>query len=286
MDKADRHERRFTKVLDYIASHLDQPLDVARLSQVAHFSPFHFHRQFSAYLGMGVARYILMQRLRRASYWLAFQPRRKITAIALDCGFENPETFSRAFRQALGLSPSEFRRCPDWPDWHLRMTPPVRKGMENMEVKIVTVAPAMVAALEHLGPPERVNDSALRFIEWRKESGLSPVPGSQTYGIAYDDPEATAPERFRFDICGSVSAPVPANAQGVTTKEIPGGRCAVVRHVGSHHDLSEAVWYLYREWLPDSDETPRDFPVYFHYLNLASDTPEHLLQTDVLLPLR
>lgn len=109
MDKADRYARRFEKVLDYIASHLDQPLDVERLSQVAHFSRFHFHRQFSAYLGVGVARYILMQRLRRASYWLAFQPQRKITAIALDCGFDNPETFSRAFRQALGRSPSEFR---------------------------------------------------------------------------------------------------------------------------------------------------------------------------------
>ncbi|ERE06033.1 AraC family transcriptional regulator [Pseudogulbenkiania ferrooxidans] len=286
MDKADRYARRFEKVLDYIASHLDQPLDVERLSQVAHFSRFHFHRQFSAYLGVGVARYILMQRLRRASYWLAFQPQRKITSIALDCGFDNPETFSRAFRQALGCSPSEFRRGPDWPDWHARMTPPVRERMETMEVNIVNVQPVMVAALEHLGPPERVNDSALRFIAWRKESGLSPVAGSQTYGIAYDNPETAEPEWFRFDICGSVAGPVPANQQGVIAKQIPGGRCAVARHAGSHHNLGDTIWYLYREWLPASGEALRDFPVYFHYLNLASDTPEHLLLTDVHLPLR
>lgn len=286
MDKADRYARRFEKVLDYIASHLDQPLDVERLSQVAHFSRFHFHRQFSAYLGVGVARYILMQRLRRASYWLAFQPQRKITAIALDCGFDNPETFSRAFRQALGRSPSEFRRRPDWPDWHARMTPPVRERVASMEVNIVTVEPVMVAALEHLGPPDRVNDSAQRFIAWRKESGLSPVASNQTYGIAYDNPETSELERFRFDICGSVAGPVPANPQGVIVKQIPGGRCAVARHRGSHHDLGDTIWHLYREWLPASGETLRDFPVYFHYLNLASDTPEHLLLTDVHLPLR
>ncbi|AUH52661.1 AraC family transcriptional regulator [Chromobacterium sp. ATCC 53434] len=285
MDKADRYARRFEKVLDYIASHLDQPLDVERLSQVAHFSRFHFHRQFSAYLGVGVARYILMQRLRRASYWLAFQPGRQITEIALDCGFDNPESFSRAFRQALGQSPSQFRRQPDWPGWHARMTPPVSERMENMEVKIVTVEPVVVAALEHLGPPERVNDSVLRFIEWRKETGLSPVGSSRTYGIAYDNPETTEPERFRFDICGSVAGAVPANRQGVVNKEIPGGRCAVVRHQGSHHKIGDAVWYLYREWLPASGEALRDFPVYFHYLNLVSDTPEHLLLTDVHLPL-
>ncbi|WP_434630634.1 AraC family transcriptional regulator [Chromobacterium sp. CV08] len=286
MDKADRYARRFEKVLDYIASHLDQPLDVERLSQLAHFSRFHFHRQFSAYLGVGVARYILMQRLRQASYWLAFQPGRKITEIALDCGFDNPESFSRAFRQALGQSPSQFRRRPDWPGWHARMTPPVSERMEDMEVRIVTVEPERVAALEHLGPPDRVNDSAQRFIEWRKQSGLSPVAGSRTYGIAYDNPETAEPERFRFDICGSVAAPVPANPQGVIAKEIPGGRCAVARHRGSHHKIGETVWYLYREWLPASGEALRDFPVYFHYLNLASDTPEHLLLTDVHLPLR
>ncbi|POB00080.1 AraC family transcriptional regulator [Chromobacterium sinusclupearum] len=286
MDKTDRYARRFGTVLNYIERHLDQPLSVEQLSRVAHFSPFHFHRQFSAYLGVSVARYISLQRLRRASYWLAFQPQRAITAIALDCGFDNPESFSRAFRQALGQSPSEFRRRPDWAGWHARMTPPVSERMEEMEVKIVTVAPVMVAALEHQGPPERVNDSALRFIEWRKASGLSPIASSQTYGIAYDNPETVEPERFRFDICGSVAAPVPSNPQGVVTKQIPGGRCAVVRHQGSHHQLGESVWYLYRSWLPASGETPRDFPVYFHYLNLASDTPEHLLLTDVYLPLR
>ena len=155
-----------------------------------------------------------------------------------------------------------------------------------MEVNIITVESVMVAALEHLGPPERVNDSALRFIEWRKASGLSPVAGSQTYGIAYDNPETAEPERFRFGICGSVAGPVPANPQGVIVKQIPGGRCAVARHHGSHHNLGDTIWYLYREWLPASGEALRDFPVYFHYLNLASDTPEHLLLTDVHLPLR
>ncbi|QEL57613.1 AraC family transcriptional regulator [Chromobacterium paludis] len=286
MDKADRYARRFDKVLDYIASHLDQPLEVERLSRVAHFSVFHFHRQFSAYLGVSVARYILTQRLRRASYRLVFQPGAKITDIALDCGFDNPESFSRAFRQMQGQSPSEFRRRPDWAGWHARMTPPVSERMDSMDVKIVKVATVMVAALEHRGPPEKVNDSALRFIAWRKESGLSPVASSQTYGIAYDNPETTEPEAFRFDICGSVDAPVPANPQGVVGKPIPGGRCAVVRHQGSHHQLGGSVGYLYREWLPGSGETPRDFPVYFHDLNLAGDTPEHLLQTDIYLPLR
>jgi AraC family transcriptional regulator len=140
--------------------------------------------------------------------------------------------------------------------------------------------------LEHRGDPALVNDSAQRFISWRKESGLSPIASSQTYGIAYDDPATTPKKDFRFDICGSVAAPVPGNKHGVIAKTLPGGRCAVVTHEGSPDHIAKSVYHLYRNWLPQSGELLRDFPVYFGYLNLVTDTPEHELRTDVHLPLK
>ncbi len=155
-----------------------------------------------------------------------------------------------------------------------------------MDVKIVTFEEIKVAALEHRGAPEQVDDSARAFIAWRKESKLSPVKTSKTYGIAYDDPDAVEPEAFRFDICGSVITDVPANPQGVINKVIPGGRCAVARHLGSHDRIGESASYLYREWLPGSGEALRDFPLFFHYLNLKPETPEHELITDIYLPLK
>ena len=46
---------------------------------------------------------------------------------------------------------------------------------------------------------------------------------------------------------GSVTDAVPNKPQGVTTKTIPGGRLAVLRHVGSYEWLGESVYYLYPE---------------------------------------
>lgn len=155
-----------------------------------------------------------------------------------------------------------------------------------MEVKIVNFESTLVAALEHLGSPRALNASLQRFIEWRKSTGLSPVASSQSYGIAYHDPDKTPEEEFRFDLCGSVAENVPGNPQGVVTKTIPGGRCAVVRHNGSRERISESVYYLFRQWLPESGQELRDFPVYFHYLNLDHDTPEHEHATDIYLPLK
>ena len=277
---------KFDEVFDYIDRHLGEELTVERLSRVANFSKYHFHRQFSAIAGTSVYKYVQLMRLRRASYQLTFCTKARIIDIALEACFENPESFSRAFKNTFGQTPTQFRKNPAWKPWNERYTAQKRKGSQSMKVNIIDFEETKIAVLEHRGAPELVNDSARRFIHWRKESGLSPVKTSKTFGIAYDDPEATPPENFRFDIGGSVAAPVPENPQGVVNKVIPGGRCAVVRHFGSHDRIGESAIYLYREWLPKSGEDLRDFPIFFHYLNLIPETPEHDLVTDIHLPLK
>lgn len=154
----------------------------------------------------------------------------------------------------------------------------------EMTVKIVSFKPTKVAALEHRGSPVLLEASVEKFIEWRKSNDLSPVETSTTYGIAYDNPETTPPDAFRFDICGEVNEDVPANPQGVITKIIPGGRCAVMRHFGSVHQIGETVRPLYAEWLPKSGEQLRDFPCLFHYVNPNAQDNE--LMTDVYLPIK
>jgi AraC family transcriptional regulator len=286
--KENSYARRINRVLNYIDKHLDEDLPVESLSNVANFSKFHFHRQFSEYCGISIYRYIQLMRLKKASYRLAFNRGAPIIEIAFDSGFENPESFSRAFKSVFGQTPSEFRRTPDWASWSARCQIPIptRERTEKMDVKIVDVAPVMVATLEHAGPATLLNNSVQRLIEWRKATGLSPISECQTYGIPYNDPNTTAPEDFRFDICASVAQEVPVNTQGIITKTIPGGRCAMATHAGSRDRISESVYELYRQWLPESGEELRDFPVYFRYLNLDMDTPEHEHLTEIYLPLK
>jgi AraC family transcriptional regulator len=285
MSKATEYAAKFNKVFDYIDKHLDEELTLERLSQVAYFSKYHFHRQFSEYTGISVFKYVQLVRLKRASYRLVFNKQEKITDIALDARFENPESFSRAFKNTFGQTPSEFRSNPAWQHWKEQYKFPTRERRNNMEVKIVNCEPIKVAMLKHYGPPDLVNDSVKIFIDWRKTSGLSPVKSSQTFGIVYDNPDTTEPDKFKFGICGSVTEDIPDNPQGVQNRVIPGGRCVVVRHHGSHDRLGESIYPLYREWLPKSGESLRDFPLYFHYLNLISETAELDLITDIYLPL-
>ena len=286
MMKPQNYDRRFDSLFEYIDQNLDGDVSVETLSAVACFSRFHFHRLFSAYCGISVGKHLQLARLKRASFRLAFYPSEKIIDIALDAGFESPDSFSRAFKKAFGQTPSDFRKCPDWQSWHERYRFSKPKRRNDMKVSVVDFSPVDVAVYEHRGPIETVNESAKIFIEWRKASGLSPRDTCRTFGIVYDNPETVEPAAFRFDICGEVDSAVPDNPQGIVNKLIPGGRCALARHHGSHDDIGETVKALYRQWLPESGEELRDFPVYFHYLNFVGETPEHELLTDVYLPLK
>jgi AraC family transcriptional regulator len=153
-----------------------------------------------------------------------------------------------------------------------------------MEVTIIDFPETRVAALELVGPPSVQHDTARRFIAWRIANGLSPQR-HRTYGIHYTDPRVTPAHEDRMDICVSVENSIAPNDCGIVNKVIPGGRCAVARHVGSR-DRVIAAEYLCDVWLPASGERLRDFPIYFHYVNIGPAVKDAEMITDVYLPLR
>lgn len=284
------YEQNIIRVCDYINQHLDDELTLDRLSAVSGFSKYHFHRVFSAYAGLNLIKFIQMSRLKRASFRLVFKADIKIIDIAFEAGFESAEAFSRAFKREFEQSPSEFRKSPKWQQWHKKKHAPIiqadKKVDGKMEVKVVNFKAQKVAALEHHGAPELHYETAMKFMAWRKETGLSPIRSSSTYGIPYADPNVVKSEDFRFDLCGSVTEDVPENDYDITTQIIPAGRCAVIRDIGSRDDLTASVYYLYKEWLLKHDAQCRDFPVFFHYVNFIHDVNEHELITDIYLPIK
>ena len=100
---------RVNAVIDYIEAHLSEDLSLAKLAEVAHFSPYHFHRVFSTMVGETLSRFISRLRVERAATLLVQHPDRAITDVAVDCGFTNPSSFARSFRESFGMSASEWR---------------------------------------------------------------------------------------------------------------------------------------------------------------------------------
>lgn len=84
------------------------PLDIPDLARVASVSEAHFIRTFKATFGETPHRYLQRRRVERAMFMLR-ESDRTVTDVCLDAGFTSLGTFSRTFRDIVGLSPTEYR---------------------------------------------------------------------------------------------------------------------------------------------------------------------------------
>ncbi len=109
-DSHTEYAKRMHRVVEYIDQHLDEPLELSTLAKVAHFSAFHFHRLFSAWMGETLGEYLRRRRLEVAALRLVAQPAVPVLNIALSVGFGSAEAFARAFKARFGCTATSWRQ--------------------------------------------------------------------------------------------------------------------------------------------------------------------------------
>lgn len=97
------------KTVDYIERHLSGPLPLGMLARRAGFSKYHFLRMFKRETGSGLGEYVRHRRISRAA-GLLLTTEESVLEVALSCGFESQEAFTRAFKDVYALPPGRYRR--------------------------------------------------------------------------------------------------------------------------------------------------------------------------------
>jgi AraC family transcriptional regulator len=91
------------RIKDYVLAHLDEPIEVASLAEMAGRSPFHFSRVFTRAVGMTPHRYVVHLRLERAIALLR-EERAGLAEAAARTGFADQSHLSRWVRRVHGVS--------------------------------------------------------------------------------------------------------------------------------------------------------------------------------------
>lgn len=279
----EAYAQRMNKVLDHIDRQLDQRLDLAALAEVAHFSAFHFHRIFVAWMDETPGDYLSRRRLDVAALTLSHQPSVSVLDVAVSVGFGSGEAFARAFKSRFGCTPSGWRNgtAQRWAQdlaQNSNLDQAVRLGKGNdgtdhdtrfegqpiaMNISIQTLPPVRAAYMRHIGPygPSVARFWQEAFLPWRDAHGLG---HATCFGIGHDDPFITSPEKCRCDACVEVPADFKVlSPASVTT--LPGGRYAVARYQGNGTDIAYAWTRLMREWLPSSGMQVDSRPFFERY---------------------
>lgn len=284
------------RVVEHIDQHLDEPLELETLAGVAHFSPFHFHRLFSAWMGETLGEYVRRRRLEIAAQRLVSQPAVPVLQVALSVGFASAEAFARAFKTRFGSAPSSWRVSEDSnrgqanrkPDQAAAPAPrkdEVSKYLQeaSMNVKLVDRQPTTVAYLRHVGPygPELSDFWQATVYPWMQTNHLL---GRPRYGISLDDPGITAPEKCRYDAAVEVEPGFIGAGQHLTTS-IPGGKYAAASFRGTGAELGDAWMALLRDWLPGSGLQLDARPLFEYYgPDMTMDQETGTFQCEIYVP--
>ncbi len=99
-----------TKALKYIRSeNQNSEITIEDVASHAGFSTDYFNRVFFAHTGFNVMEYVRFCRMKKATRLLR-TTNRDILDIALSCGYESHESFTRAFKRQYGVNPTEYRK--------------------------------------------------------------------------------------------------------------------------------------------------------------------------------
>ena len=109
--KSTREElfQRVTTAHEYIRAFFTEPLQLADIAKVACLSPNHLLRSYAQVFGRTPHQHISELRIEKAKKLLAnfdFN----MTDIAFEIGFLNPVSFSKMFKQHIGISPLHYRK--------------------------------------------------------------------------------------------------------------------------------------------------------------------------------
>ncbi len=233
---------RLLPVLVRIQSELDRELSLDTLAATAGLSRHHFHRLFSRQIGETPKRYTSRLRLERAAVRLLLH-RGSVLEIALDCGFQSHETFTRAFGRQFGVPPRVYRRegsrrpPPPTTEPRTQLSHPQRQYRLS-STKVQTLEEMHLAFLRHLGPYENVGDHLwAELADWAEQKQ---IPGKPVLlGLAQDPPGITPDDKLRFDAAIRVPGPFPGEG-AIGYQVLPSKTFAVTTHVGHYRSLPQA----------------------------------------------
>lgn len=98
----------FAKAVAYMEQNFTNPLSLAEIAGISGLSVRQFQRRFKTTYMLTPQEYLCSLRMQKAARMLTIS-KESVAAIAPECGYHDPNLFSRQFKKSFGVSPKQYR---------------------------------------------------------------------------------------------------------------------------------------------------------------------------------
>jgi AraC family transcriptional regulator len=293
---------RINRVIDYIENNIDTDLTLDKLSEVANFSQFHFHRIFSAFMGETLKDFIKRKRIEKAASLLLNQPDKPVSEIADYCGFNSFSVFCRNFKERYNMNAQTFRNT--WNNQNSKNrqiesnsdkitqtsidyvcdinSSEKRRLIMKTNIEIMEMPVMNVIYCRHTGRFDQIGNAYEKLFKWAGPRGLLNFPESKGITFYHDDPNVTEMENVRQSACLTIKNDVKTEGE-IGKMQISGGK-----YVVGHFEISamefQQAWDAVCLWLSESGYQPADGNPYELYHNNHEEHPEKKFIVDICIP--
>ncbi|MED0972141.1 AraC family transcriptional regulator [Bacillus paramycoides] len=253
--------KNMNAAMQYIEDNLTNEIDFKKIARIAFCSEYHFKRMFSFLAGISLSEYIRCRRLTLAAFELK-DSNVKVIDVAIKYGYNSPDSFSRAFQNLHGITPSEARSTSRSLKAYSPMTFQLSiKGGNEMNYRIEEKDPFRIIGIQKRVPIvfTGVNEeiaSMWKSLDSQSIETLKSLSNIEPTGIisaSTNFSERRLEEKGELDHYIGVATTKDCPEQ-FKQLEVAASTWAIFEAVGPFPDALQNVWgRIYSEWFPSSN---------------------------------
>ncbi|MFE0297227.1 AraC family transcriptional regulator [Priestia megaterium] len=274
--------RNMNRALHYIEENLTNDIDFREVARLALCSEYHFKRMFSFLAGITLSEYIRRRRLTLAAFELK-DSNIKVIDVAIKYNYSSPDSFTRAFQNLHGITPSEAKKNGSSLKAFPKMTFQLSiKGGNEMNYRIEEKEAFHIVGIKERVPIifhgvnpkiaamwESLNDETIRKL--KELSNVTPL-GLLSASVNFSEGRMEEKGQLDHYIGVATTKDCPDH---LVQLEVPAGTWAVFESVGPFPDTLQDVWgRIYSEWFPSSNYEQVEGPeiLWNEHKNVTSPT--------------